>query len=53
MAPTVESACYSVGTHNSTRVDEGRKCTLRTVVGRRAFYVTLDLSYDFTEGNRD
>ena len=43
MTPTVERAYYSVGKHNSTRVDEGRKCRIllaikkfksRTVMGR-------------------
>ena len=39
----------SVGKHNSTRVDEGRKslhCTNRSEQGGRACYVTPDLSYD-------
>ena len=42
-----------MGRHNLKKIDEGRKCTLRTVVGgRRARDVTLDLIYDITEGSR-
>ena len=55
---TVESTNYSVGRHNSTRVDEGRKCrTLLPIENqgkcpsgegeRRVYYMTPDLSYDY------
>ena len=55
--PTVESAGYSVGRHNSTRVNERRNIGLKKYSdkkarhvpqwegGRRACYVTPDLSY--------
>lgn len=58
MTPMVDSASYSVGKHNWTKVEAGKRpklfsrydCKARTVVGRRGeestYAVTLDLGYE-------